>query len=576
MTGQIQADSYVLGLCKEFGIIDKNGEKNNGVENRISTIAKKFELRVLPSETSSLQNVSFWSNPAHPIVAALKSLAKRIYFVFHPSMKKAEAKDIQELYSKVIGEQKRLKEKPSIKKQFVPVSVDKLTYENSLSTLSDLLIAMVANEESSKKPQVEKGSAQAPSISPSKPTPEVITGEGSSSLLPNKPSSPLLSSRIAENTTGGITPKVPVGKQEEKAELKIGPEQNQLLPKESPKQPAPVETLVTPPPKAPFETTSIGEQSLPEKQAPLEATPVNVTPALTTLVLKEALSRDKVEKNLTRINRSRGASGRRKPTSHKPPAPAVPRQETKSQPAPPIPEPIAGDTGELKPEPEPIPPTLQRGVINPLAAAAAGGRFGLRRVGLQPKKEESLTTTPPATPLAALRPVAVSGQQPSISSLPTPQERLRTNQERLVLTLPIHEIDQQLLKMVNDLDLTKDHRATFRIAFKIIEKGAETSKILNTIFGDPNIDPFKLLFLADTLVVGLKKPELQKQVVGLLETAFKAKKNERHLEKVRAYLNSELTKREPGPLNILYIAIMSTLPPSTSGGPPPLPPNLPR
>lgn len=257
--------------------------------------------------------------------------------------------------------------------------------------------------------------------------------------------------------------------------------------------------------------------------------------------------------------RDRGPS-RRKPT-RKPFEERYRPQEEHLVASPPEPETFQptkeSTTAEShRPPPRGLPPGA---ALAGLAGAAASGRTQLRRAAPRQTGQRQETHTAPQIPFSRLRHIPAQKEPEPVLPFPTPEERLTQPSGKLGLEIQKGPITDRLREFIKEQDLTNP-RIAFKIALAITKKEIDTNAVLKGIFEDPDIDPFKLLFLADTIIVGLQKPELKDKIVVLLGAALNTPRNAEHLKKIQAYLNRELSKKERTPIASLYGAIMNKLP----------------
>jgi DNA-binding FrmR family transcriptional regulator len=265
------------------------------------------------------------------------------------------------------------------------------------------------------------------------------------------------------------------------------------------------------------------------------------------------------ESRLKGPERDRGPS-RRKPT-RKPFEGRYRPQEEHLVASPPEPETFQptkeSTTAEShRPPPRGLPPGA---ALAGLAGAAASGRTQLRRAAPRQTGQRQETHTAPQIPFSRLRHIPAQKDPEPVLPFPTPEERLTQPSGKLGLEIQKGPITDRLREFIKEQDLANP-RIAFKIALAITKKEIDTNAVLKGIFEDPDIDPFKLLFLADTIIVGLQKPELKDKVVVLLGAALNTPRNAEHLKKIQAYLNRELSKKERTPIASLYGAIMNKLP----------------
>ena len=209
-----------------------------------------------------------------------------------------------------------------------------------------------------------------------------------------------------------------------------------------------------------------------------------------------------------------------------------------------------------RPPPRGLPPGA---ALAGLAGAAAAGRTQLRRA--TPEQKGQQQKPPPASqiPSSRLRHVSAQKEPEPVLPFPPPEERLKQPSGKLELELQKGPVTDRLREFIKGQDLTNP-RTAFKIALAITKQGIDTNAVVKGIFEDPDIDPFKLLFLADTIVIGLQKPELKDKIVVLLGAALNTPRNAEQIKMIQAYLNRELSKKERTPIDSLYGAIMNKLP----------------
>ncbi len=176
--------------------------------------------------------------------------------------------------------------------------------------------------------------------------------------------------------------------------------------------------------------------------------------------------------------------------------------------------------------------------------------------------------TAAAPPLKATLLPVVRVTKPE-QELPQALVRMVRPNRKMGLNLPSDGLPGDALSdyVVKEWDVQKSPQQAFDIALNILDYPEHIEFVLGKVF-KPNVDPFKLLFIADTLAYGLKEKELKKysrenlkdMLAPLLVAAFKACLDRERITEVMRYITKEATN-SGSPVKPLYDLIKKGLTP---------------
>ncbi len=179
----------------------------------------------------------------------------------------------------------------------------------------------------------------------------------------------------------------------------------------------------------------------------------------------------------------------------------------------------------------------------------------------QPNKPRGVPRKAPSTSPAVPPTTTLQGAEAQLP--PELVERLKeTSAPGKQLNLPQGDPSVELKKFLRGISVDQVSKSglSFKIARFIMHGKIDHNKVLRDIFSDPDIEPFKLLFLTDTIVVGLGEHDVERTLVTLLQGALQNPNRTSHLPQIRQYLQREISKNRASPYAKLYQEILDKLP----------------